>query len=92
MGLSFFMSLRLLWRGLRAGLPGDDFEQADANDEREGKRENDGPGVGGDASAWGGHGGVSLEKAVQTRIRVGYGFKFSERGEAQEGLATTTAG
>jgi hypothetical protein len=46
-------------RGSWGTLPGDVFEQAEADDEAEGGGEEDGPGVGGEAEewagAWGGH-------------------------------------
>src|SRR5277367_6163601 len=47
-------------------LPGDGFEDAEADEQTEGSGEKNGPGVGGEleggTGVWGGHGGVSLEE------------------------------
>jgi hypothetical protein len=52
--------------GLR--LPGDGFEETEADEKANGGGEEDGPGVGGEAeggtSAWGGHDGVSLKESA----------------------------
>ena len=53
--------------GLIQRLPGDASEKTEADDEAEGSGEEDGPGVGGEAGAKGGHGGVSLDSAVHTK-------------------------
>ena len=72
-------------------LPGDRAEQAEANDEAESGGEEDGPGVSRETAAKGRHGGISLDSAVHTKERVGYGcLIFKSRG-VRVGLATTTA-
>jgi hypothetical protein len=64
-------------------LPGDGFEQTDADDDRQSKGQHNCPGVSGkrEAGARGGHGAVSLEKeVVHTNRRVGYKAEFLEEG------------
>jgi hypothetical protein len=80
--MGFSLVLIFFW-GL--ALPGDGFEEAEADEEAEGCGEEDGPGVCGEAgeaaAAKGGHGEVSFGKARCTRknVWVAAAMKFLER-------------
>src|SRR5580698_9781207 len=53
-------------------LPGDGFEEADTDDQREGERKDDGPGIGRKAWARNRHEGFSLKRAKRPRRRESY--------------------
>ena len=73
-------------------LPGDGFEDAEADEQTEGGGEENSPGIGGEAKGGtggrGGHDGVSLEETLRTRCSVGLNaMEFLEKGKRAEGTS-----
>jgi hypothetical protein len=72
-------------------LPGDGFEEAEADEKANGGGEEDGPGVGGEAEgwagAWSGHVGLLGENALGTRWTCARAAEFLEEGYGAGGTS-----